>query len=33
MAGPLSGGGGGKGWAIKEKMTFFETFFFYFVAI
>ena len=33
MAGPLRGGGvGGKGRAIKEKRTFFETFF-YFVAI
>ena len=27
MAGPLRGGGG-KGWANKEKRTFFETFFF-----
>ena len=26
VAGPLRGGGGGKGWAIKEKRTFFETF-------
>ena len=32
MAGPLRGGGD-KGRAIKEKRIFFETFFFYFVAI
>ena len=28
MARPLRGGGRGKGRAIKEKITFFETFFF-----
>ena len=28
MTGPLRGGRGGKGRAIKEKGTFFETFFF-----